>query len=97
MACIPKFTVALPEGARRPSFSIRATAPARTAIRAFGGGFSFPSPYGIALDASGFVWAVDYNNNWVGEFTGTGIKVNQFGVTGGNNGQIFHPTYIAAH
>jgi hypothetical protein len=50
------------------------------------------------VDNNGNVWAVDYNTNKVMEFNSiTGAKILTFGTTGGGPGQLFQPTYIAAH
>ena len=57
--------------------------------------FTFPSPYGVARDPSGTIWAVDYNANTVYSFDMNGNKIGAFGVTGGGPGQLFHPTYVA--
>jgi streptogramin lyase len=62
------------------------------------GPFSYPTPYGVSVDNNGNVWAVDYNTNKVMEFNSiTGAKILTFGTTGGGPGQLFQPTYIAAH
>jgi DNA-binding beta-propeller fold protein YncE len=55
-------------------------------------GFSYASPYGLALDAVG-LWTVDYNTNTVTVFNpSTGAKILSFG---NGPGLLFHPTYIA--
>jgi DNA-binding beta-propeller fold protein YncE len=59
------------------------------------GPFSYPSPYGVALDPAGDIWTVDYNTNQVLEFNSSGTKILTFGTTGGGPGQLFHPTVIA--
>jgi len=60
--------------------------------------FTYPSPYGVAVDGNGLVWTTDYNANKVvafGNNLALPILVGPFGVTGGGPGQLFHPTYIA--
>jgi hypothetical protein len=66
-------------------------------LQAFGGGFSFPSPYGTTVDFLGNVWGVDYNLSHIVEFNSSGARLFQFGTIGGFlNGQFYHPTYIVA-
>lgn len=104
-----KFTVALvadPYNQRIMEIVVDSTfAPAGTSAGAIGiypslGNtiFSFPSPYGVAIDTGGTIWAVDYGANRIFTYTLTGVngfQTGTFGVTGGGPGQLFQPTYIA--
>jgi len=75
--------------------------PSGAFLTAASGPFTYPSPVGVAVDATGNVWAVDQgfntnqNLNHVLEFNSAGIKLLSFGPTGGAPGQFNHPTYIA--
>lgn len=56
--------------------------------------YTYPSPYGVAIDLSGYFWGVDYNSNQVFKFNGATVLLS-FGATGGSPVQLVHPTYIA--
>lgn len=52
-------------------------------------------PFGIAVDKSGDIWAVDRENDRVEEFGAKGEFLRQFGMAGTANGQFSNPQGIA--
>jgi len=59
------------------------------------GGPVFGGPWGVAVDASGSVYAVDYGNHRVQKFTGVGGYLTQWGTSGSGDGQFFYPYSVA--
>jgi hypothetical protein len=59
------------------------------------GSASLENPSGVALDASGNVWATDAGKNDVVEFSPSGLVLRTFGTTGSGNGQLNDPEAIA--
>ncbi len=55
----------------------------------------FDYPYGVAVDASGYVYVADLYNNRVEKFTPAGAYVTQWGSSGSGNGQFSYPVSIA--
>jgi len=56
----------------------------------------FLAPTGIAIDSSGYVYVVDYNNHCVQKFTSSGSFVAKWGSYGSGDGQFLYPYGIAA-
>jgi sugar lactone lactonase YvrE len=56
---------------------------------------SLETPSGVALDASGDVWATDAGKNDVVEFSPQGRVLRTFGTPGSGNGQLNDPEAIA--
>ena len=50
---------------------------------------------GVAVDASGSVYAVDHGNHRVQRFTDTGGYLGQWGTQGSGNGQFLYPYSVA--
>ena len=59
------------------------------------GNGQFSSPLGVAVDAGGHVYVVDYGNNRIQEFTSSGAYVTQWGSSGSGSGQFSSPQSIA--
>jgi M6 family metalloprotease-like protein len=61
----------------------------------------FTQPRGVAVDAGGNVYVVEYGNNRVQKFTSTGTFITKWGRNGGDGssgtatGQFYHPEGIA--
>jgi DNA-binding beta-propeller fold protein YncE len=55
----------------------------------------FNGPAGIAVDASGNVYVVDFRNHRVEKFTDTGVYLAQWGTSGNGDGQFFFPYSVA--
>jgi sugar lactone lactonase YvrE len=53
------------------------------------------SPSGIAVEASGNVWAVDADKNQVVELNSSGREIRHFGTSGSGHGQLSSPEAIA--
>ncbi|NBO53179.1 MAG: BspA family leucine-rich repeat surface protein, partial [Actinobacteria bacterium] len=61
------------------------------------GNGQFQLPFGIAIDASGNIYVVDFNNHRVQKFTSAGSYLSQIGTgtSGSADGQFNNPTSIA--
>jgi sugar lactone lactonase YvrE len=56
----------------------------------------FNGPHGVAVDASGNVYVVDYGNSRIQKFMSNGTYLTQWGTTPGTgNGQFVNPTGVA--
>jgi sugar lactone lactonase YvrE len=55
----------------------------------------FDHPAGVAIDASGNLWVLDYGNDRVEEFTEKGVYLRQFGSAGSGDGQLSRPSALA--
>jgi len=55
----------------------------------------FSGLFGIAVDASGDVYAADGFNDRIQKFTSSGTYLGQWGTTGSGNGQFNYPTGCA--
>jgi len=58
-------------------------------------GPSFGGPWGVAVGASGSVYAVDHGNHRVQRFTDTGSYLTQWGTQGSGSGQFLYPYSVA--
>jgi 6-phosphogluconolactonase (cycloisomerase 2 family) len=59
------------------------------------GNGEFSSPYGVDVDANGYVYVVDSGNNRVQVFDADGNYLNQWGTSGSGDGEFNGPTGIA--
>src|SRR5438132_8137239 len=65
------------------------------------GNGEFNRPYGVAVDAAGDVYVVDWEreslggNSRIQKFTGTGTYLTQWGSPGSGNGQFQNPSGVA--
>lgn len=59
------------------------------------GNGQFINPGFVALDGSGNVYVVDYGNNRIQKFTGSGTYLTQWGTHGSGNGQFIDPFGVA--
>ena len=59
------------------------------------GNGQFSSPWGIAVDSSGYVYVTDTGNNRIQKFTASGSFVTKWGSTGSGNSQFNEPYGIA--
>jgi streptogramin lyase len=55
----------------------------------------FSTPAGLAGDAAGDVWVVDYGHSRLDEFSASGVFMHRFGSQGTNNGQLKNPYSVA--
>jgi DNA-binding beta-propeller fold protein YncE len=70
-------------------------------VRQWGGEGSAPGelkdPFGIAVDADGFVYVADQSNHRIQKFSREGEFITQFGVHGGGPGQLIFPSDVAVN
>ncbi len=55
----------------------------------------FDHPYGLVIDALGFVYVTDQWNDRVQKFLADGTYVMEWGIHGSGPGHLFHPVGIA--